>query len=540
MRRTRIRQDDDSVSLFPFLAVLICTMGSLIVLLVLVMQQARVYAATVAEQEQGADAAAIEVQRAQQERDEYLWRQEVLEQQRTQITQQLSNQRLELSHLEDHIYRLEQQWKQLQAEARALQASGGTQEADIESQQARLRQILETIEQTKQQLQQAEAEAARRKQAFAIIPYEGPNGTKRRPIYIECTGDAVILRPENIALTASDFEGPLGPGNPLDAALRAIREYYFQNGQIQQHGEPYPLLLVRPDGAYSYSTARSAMSTWDDEFGYELIDADMTLDFPLPDLALADLLQKRIEDARRRQAILAAAMPSRFPGDGGLTASRHGGFTPRRPLGDDLEGFGEVGGGGFGGQAGGFGEHTPGHASGGSNSEPQVTQTAPGNRPNHSAAGSPAAPNQAGPAAGGNPDNGSPGGAHGQPSSQAGGAPSSLANKRGVNWALPNVAAGATGITRPIHIVCDANQLTLLPERGDNAPLQSVIVDGSLAGEIDGFVSLIWKRVESWGIAVVGGYWKPVIHCNVTARGEARFAELQTLLENSGLEVRRQ
>ena len=84
---------------------------------------------------------------------------------------------------------------------------------------------------------------------YAVVPYEGPNQTHRRPIYIECRDDAVVLQPERIGLTDSDFEGPLGPGNPLAAALRAAREYMLAQRDFDpQVGEPYPLLLVRPEG----------------------------------------------------------------------------------------------------------------------------------------------------------------------------------------------------------------------------------------------------------------------------------------------------
>ena len=49
MRRPRFRKPAVKMSLFPFLAVLICTMGALIVLLVTVVQQARVHASLVSE-----------------------------------------------------------------------------------------------------------------------------------------------------------------------------------------------------------------------------------------------------------------------------------------------------------------------------------------------------------------------------------------------------------------------------------------------------------------------------------------------------------
>ncbi|MFM7846439.1 MAG: hypothetical protein ACKPEY_19705, partial [Planctomycetota bacterium] len=56
MRRAVFRRTSQGLALFPFLAVLICTMGSLIVLLVLVLQQARV---------QGGSAVAEAVEEAQ-------------------------------------------------------------------------------------------------------------------------------------------------------------------------------------------------------------------------------------------------------------------------------------------------------------------------------------------------------------------------------------------------------------------------------------------------------------------------------------------
>ena len=55
---------------------------------------------------------------------------------------------------------------------------------------------------------------------YAVVPYEGPNSTHRRPVYIECRGDSIVLQPEGVKITAEDFSGFLGPGNPLASALR--------------------------------------------------------------------------------------------------------------------------------------------------------------------------------------------------------------------------------------------------------------------------------------------------------------------------------
>src|SRR5688572_12134132 len=103
MRRT-VRRQNMGVALFPFLAVLICTMGSLIVLLVLLVQQARVDARSLAPSP--VKDAAEDATQTQQQLEEAQWRRELLEQSRTEKTQELAESRARLAHLEDHIQRL--------------------------------------------------------------------------------------------------------------------------------------------------------------------------------------------------------------------------------------------------------------------------------------------------------------------------------------------------------------------------------------------------------------------------------------------------
>jgi len=45
--------------------------------------------------------------------------------------------------------------------------------------------------------------------------------------------------------------------------------------------------------------------------------------------------------------------------------------------------------------------------------------------------------------------------------------------------------------------------------------------------------------VERWGMAVAGGYWKPVLRVSVAPDAEDRFYELSVLLHNSGFDVQR-
>jgi hypothetical protein len=56
---------------------------------------------------------------------------------------------------------------------------------------------------------------------------------------------------------------------------------------------------------------------------------------------------------------------------------------------------------------------------------------------------------------------------------------------------------------------------------------------------IEQFVSAIWDHTDEWGIAVLGGYWKPVLKVQVYPGAEPRFRELESLLRDSGLVVER-
>ncbi len=49
----------------------------------------------------------------------------------------------------------------------------------------------------------------RKEPAYSVVPYLGTNGTRRRPIFIECLADRIVLQPEGIELAAEDFEEPL-------------------------------------------------------------------------------------------------------------------------------------------------------------------------------------------------------------------------------------------------------------------------------------------------------------------------------------------
>lgn len=79
----------------------------------------------------------------------------------------------------------------------------------------------------------------------------------------------------------------------------------------------------------------------------------------------------------------------------------------------------------------------------------------------------------------------------------------------------------------------------LVPERGSRKPVVAILINENARTAIDEMVNKIWKRIDTWGIAGTGGYWKPVLNVEVGPGADWRFNQLETLLQGSGIEVRR-
>ncbi|HEV7221470.1 MAG TPA: hypothetical protein VGN42_02145, partial [Pirellulales bacterium] len=304
-RRGQPQSGAAGVSLFPFLAVLLCTMGALIVVLVVIARQARLQLAE--GDAVGAPSPVREELEAQQA--DLQWRIEVLGESRSRTREQLEGQRAELSHLEDHARRLQSQLEELDGARRQFDqmAAGGELEGD------RLKREIDDIEKKisdkQKELDKAIKKAGSGGDSYAVVAYHGPNETRRRPIYIECRREGVIFQPEGLVLTERDFEGNLGPSSPMSCALRAAREYLARNQLPGEEGTPYPLLLVRPDGIAAYEAAHVTLVESGSEFGYELVGQDWPLEFPPTDPRLTLAMRRAIGEGRLRQAYLARAAP---------------------------------------------------------------------------------------------------------------------------------------------------------------------------------------------------------------------------------------
>ncbi|MCA9247131.1 MAG: hypothetical protein KDA42_08455 [Planctomycetales bacterium] len=543
MRRIARQADANGISLFPFLAVLLCTMGALLVILVVIAEQARANAAREAQQ---LDAPTAEELQAN---EDLKWQIEQFAQARQTTAQQLERSRHELSHLEDHILRLRGQVEELRAAAAALEANGQQSQQQRAMAEAEIEIIEAEIERTKDELAQVRRENLDRPKSYAIIPYEGPNQTQRRPIYIECRADSVVLQPEGTVLRREDFEGPLGPGNPLASALRVTSEHLRRADP--RAGDPYPLLLVRPDGIMAYYRVREAIESWGPDFGYELIDGEWNLELPTADPYLAGAQQQAVEAGRQLQQRLVAAAPSQYakrpqyrasPSGRGFVREddfqRLGGGTSYGNGASSVAGsFGETSSNGAGEQAfGGPRSALSGAAQGQSShaSQQAAQTTGPGRTsvPGHASGNTDGV-------AGGTQAAGSTqgGGGVGSPGENAANsAPTSLASRRGRDWALQDRSPKSTPVTRPIRIAVRSDWLAVINKQG-TLLTKPIALPGGVEASVDEFVATIWAHTESWGIAGSGLYWRPVLVLDVDPAAIQQARELQILLENSGMDI---
>ena len=365
MSRAKATDVSSPISLFPFIGILLCTMGALLVVLITVSPSAREVALQqAAERRPPRNAEADRATREKlQEVDKYVMQ---LNQVRTEAQRKLRDDQLRLSHLENHMRRLQEKLQSLQLAATELAALEEEHYDDREQAEREVGRLQQLIVSTRDAIESLKQQQQTWKRSYALVTYEGANGTTRRPIYVECVNGEIILQPEGVRITKDDLRPPLGPGNPLASALRAARDHLVsmnpQEGQ-RRDTEPYPLVIVRPSGTEMYSRAQKAVQTGDFDFGYELVEEDWELKYPAADPQLAHVEQQAIEQARIRLIALAAAAPRAYRHPGLAAAGRFDDEPDYGPAGYS-QGPGSAGGDGDGpsSAAGGGGDGGSGRA----------------------------------------------------------------------------------------------------------------------------------------------------------------------------------
>jgi hypothetical protein len=363
MSRAREHEVSSPISLFPFIGILLCTMGALLVVLVVVSRDAR----DSAQRDVKAKQSAAKVDDGTQKKiacvQKYVGD---LAKVRNEAERKLHDEHQHLSNVEDHIRRLQDKMRSLQLAANELEGLEREHYDDRAQAEREVERLNQLIEESKKSIEKLQGEAEKAPSSYAVVPYEGPNGTHRRPMYVECVDDGVVLQPEGVRIPSEDLRPPYGPGNPLAATLRATRDHilkmYPKEGENRQT-EPYPLLLVRAEGLVNFDRARQAIEGGDFDLGFELVEDSWKLKFPQADPQLASIQQTALVQARARQQVLAAAAPRAYRSEG---EGERDGYDDDARDGSSDSGYGGEGGGGYGnGGSGGGGIGSGGNGGGG-------------------------------------------------------------------------------------------------------------------------------------------------------------------------------
>ena len=289
-----------SPTLFPFLAVLVCTLGTLILLLALVAQNTSDAAARLAEMPPDDFSVPSEDQpitggEVQELIEEEEFRLGELVSFREAQTADLEERRDRLAHVEDHTRRIREELRAI-SDAMEKAHSERATESPTDEQIAALRTSLAD---EKERVEELRESVEGQKPRVVIVPHRGRNGTMRPPIYVECTSKGVTIHPENVSISLEQLFRTERHANPLDDALRAIRYHVMQTRGSPE--PPYPLLIIRPGGEVAYRWARVAMRDWDDQFGYELVPDDLQLAYPKSDSQLRERIDYAVREATQRQ-----------------------------------------------------------------------------------------------------------------------------------------------------------------------------------------------------------------------------------------------
>ena len=302
MRRPRSRL---TVSTFPFLAVLLCAMGALILLLLVFDRRAKEAARSRSEARAQADHDAARAAHEEKikhlqknnetiekdAREKALARRErikgdldAVKAKATAVKQKADRSALlmaEAAAAEENDLKARQQSRdaigKLEARrAELLEKRKRDNDLKNQTEDARSRQERD-LARLEMLLTRISADRERDKQTFSIVPYKGKQGENRRPLYIECSAKGLVFHPDRLAVD------PIAqPRRALDEIDRRADEQNRSKAAmgLPAGARPYLMLLIRPDGIGAYYRFQALVRPYDIDFGYEFIDGDWVLDIP--------------------------------------------------------------------------------------------------------------------------------------------------------------------------------------------------------------------------------------------------------------------
>jgi len=313
------RRAGSPVSLFPFLAVLVCAMGALIFLLLVVTRQIRAEVRAEAIQDTGRETVAetrLPPPQASESAAPFSMIDDVSpvvvdwSRMLDELTARHGDDVRALAEARRAVSEAELRAAEIETELRRIRETGedhATQRGALVSGLKRLRDRAETLRvelaRQKREIRERKAKAASVESRYAFLPFDSVNGTRRQPIFIECHPDRIEFASEKIGLTAKDLDGYTRQANPLLAGVRALVDYWStrksdrtgdRNTGVE---EPYVLMIVRPGGIHAYYIARKLLRQLETPIGYELVPEKMPLAWPAHDSAAAAACREAVDQA---------------------------------------------------------------------------------------------------------------------------------------------------------------------------------------------------------------------------------------------------
>lgn len=305
MRRPKHKLQVDT---FPFLAVLLCAMGSFILLLMMIDKRAKIAAHAKARDTYLARKLLAENERAERDaaaREKAAKLEAEWQGQKNAIhvalkTEEESLNR-EIAGLLAAMAKTEDEANERKSAANSLAKKVSLEDIALRQLQKELLARRDEFDKAKQlsqghlklreqmtrdlavlelALRNVQARKAQQRPVYSLVPYKGKHGSSAKPIYIEVTEASVAVHPgpttiagfewssETLRRVIEERTGPLEkieprPGVPPDESRK----------------NPYLLFLVRPSGIHRYYEALAFLNYYHVDFGYELIEPDWVFDF---------------------------------------------------------------------------------------------------------------------------------------------------------------------------------------------------------------------------------------------------------------------
>ena len=287
------------VSTFPFLAVLLCTMGALILLLLVMDKKAKKAALEKAYEAAWAQSknlqAKTDADKQNLESEKNAWiklkseqHEELLKKEST-LEKEIALLKIELSNLDknyeksksetsfDDLLKKEIALTNEKSKVHILAKKLELEKANADKNLKETKDLTEKIASMEQILKEMKSSLDKDKFAYSIVPYFGRNGLNRKPLYIECNESGILFFPDKTLIPSNDESDNLK--NEILNRTSLLREY-LQQTLGPKESTPYLMLLVRPGGITNYWKLQSIIKPMDIDFGYELVDKIWVLDIP--------------------------------------------------------------------------------------------------------------------------------------------------------------------------------------------------------------------------------------------------------------------